>query len=79
MIFDPVKKMMYAQFKGANGIVTLKEVDLADGKTKREIRLSEHTFPQNIQIYDGEVYYLFLNDRKPNGRDRRSLYKMKLQ
>ena len=79
LIFDPVRKMMYAQFKGANGIVTLKEVDLADGKTKREIRLSEHTFPQNIQIYDGEVYYLFLNDRKPNGRDRRSLYKMRLE
>ncbi len=79
LILDPVRKMMYAQFKGANGIVTLKEIDLADGKPQREIRLSEHTFPQNIQIYDGEVYYLFLNDRQTNGQDRRSLYKMRIE
>ena len=79
LIFDPVRKMMYAQFKGSDGIVTLKEVDLSDGKTKREIRLSDHTFPQNIQIYDGEVYYLYLNGRQTNGQDRRSLYKMRLE
>jgi len=78
LIFDPVRKMVYAQFKGADGIVTLKEVDLGDGKTKREIQLSRHAFPQNIQIYDGEVYYLFLDNRQA-GQDRRSLYKMRLE
>ena len=78
LIFDPVRKMVYAQFKGADGIVTLKEVDLGDGKTKREIRLSRHAFPQNIQVYDGEVYYLFLDNRQA-GQDRRSLYKMRLE
>ena len=79
LILDPVRKMMYAQFKGANGIVTLKEIDLADGKVKREIRLSEHTFPQNIQVYNGEVYYLFLNNTQTARSDRRSLYKMRLE
>lgn len=79
LVFDPVKKMMYAQFKGSDGIVTLKEVDLADGKTKREIRLTDHTFPQNIQVYNGEVYYLYLNNAHAVGRDRRSLYKMRLE
>ena len=79
LVFDPVRKMMYAQFKGADGIVTLKEVDLSDGKIKREIRLSDHSFPQNIQVYNGEVYYLFLNNTQTAGRDRRSLYKMRLE
>lgn len=78
LIFDPVRKMMYAQFV-SKGIVTLKEVDLSDGKIKREIRLSDHSFPQNIQVYNGEVYYLFLNNTQTAGRDKRSLYKMQLK
>ena len=78
LIFDRARMMMYAQYK-TNGIVTLKEIDLRDGKTKREIRLSDHTFPQNIQIHNGEVYYLFLNNTQTTGRDRRSLYKMRLE
>ena len=78
LIFDPVRKMMYAQFK-SDGIITLKEIDLRDGKIKREIQLTRHAFPQNIQIYDGEVYYLFLNSTQTAGKDRRSLYKMRLE
>ena len=79
LIFDPIRKMIYAQFKGNDGIVTLKEVNLSDGKTKREIRLTGHSFPQNIQVYNGEVYYMFLDTRQTNGRNRRSLYKMRLE
>lgn len=79
LIFDPVRKMAYAQFKGVDGIVTLKEVDLSNGKMKREIRLSRHVFPQNIQIYNGVVYYLFLDSTLAAGRDKRSLYKMQLE
>ena len=78
LIFDPARMMMYAQFR-SDGIVTLKEIDLRDGKSKREIRLSDHSFPQNIQVYDGEVYYLYLNNTHTAGRDRRSLYKMRLE
>ena len=78
LIFDPARMMMYAQFK-SDGIVTLKEIDLSNGTIKREIRLTNHTFPQNIQVYDGEVYYLFLNNTQTAGRDRRSLYKMRLK
>ena len=78
LIFDRARMMMYAQYKN-NGIVTLKEIDLRDGKTKREIRLSDYNFPQNIQIHNGEVYYLFLNNTQTTGRDRRSLYKMRLE
>lgn len=77
LIFDPIRMMMYAQYN-TNGLVTLKEIDLRDGKTKREILLRNHAFPQNIQVYNGEVYYLFLDNQQKGERDKRSLYKTKL-
>lgn len=78
LIVDAATGRCYAQFS-TDGIVTLKEISLTDGKVKREIKLDKHGFPQNIQVYDGEVYYLYRNDRKTNGLDRRSLYKMLLK
>lgn len=78
LIFDRARMMMYAQYK-TDCLVTLKEVDLRDGKTKREILLRNHALPQNIQVYNGDVYYLILNNNHVAGRDRRSLYKMKLE
>ncbi len=78
LIVDDATNQCYAQFT-TDGIVTLKEIDLSNGKIKREIRLTDHVFPQNIQVYNGEVYYLFLNNTQTAGRDRRSLYKMQLE
>ena len=78
LIVDDVTGQCYAQFT-TDGIVTLKEIDLNNGKVKREIRLTNHRFPQNIQVYNGEVYYLFLNNAQTTRRDRRSLYKMRLE
>ena len=78
LIVDDATNQCYAQFT-TDGIVTLKEIDLNDGKVKREIPLTDHSFPQNIQVYNGEVYYLFLNNTQTAGRDRRSLYKMLLR
>ena len=78
LIVDDVTGQCYAQFT-SDGIVTLKEINLNDGKVKSEIPLTDHSFPQNIQVYDGEVYYLFLNNTQSAGRDRRSLYKMRLE
>jgi hypothetical protein len=77
LVFDRARMMMYAQYK-TNGLITLKEIDLRDGKTKREIQLRDHVFPQNIQVYNGEVYYLFLDNQQKRERDKRSLYKTKL-
>lgn len=57
----------------------MKEIDLNSGRVKRETRLTDHSFPQNIQVFDGEVYYLYLDERKVVDRDRRSLYKMMLE
>jgi hypothetical protein len=78
LIVDEATNQCYAQFS-TDGIVTLKEIDLGNGRVKREIRLTDHYFPQNIQVYNGEVYYMFLDSRQTNGRDRRSLYKMRLE
>jgi hypothetical protein len=77
LVFDRARMMMYAQYK-TDGLITLKEIDLRDGKTKREIQLRDHVFPQNIQVYNGEVYYLFLDNQQKRERDKRSLYKTKL-
>ena len=78
LIVDEAANQCYAQFT-TDGIVTLKELNLIDGSVKREIRLTDHTFPQNIQVYNGDVYYLYLNNAHAVGRDRRSLYKMRLE
>ena len=78
LVVDEATNQCYAQFS-TDGIVTLKEIDLSNGMVKREIRLTDHYFPQNIQVYNGEVYYMFLDTRQTNGRDRRSLYKMRLE
>lgn len=77
IIMDHATGKCYAQFT-TDGIVTLKEIDLNSGKVKREIRLTDHSFPQNIQIYNGNVYYLYLDKKKIVDQDKRSLYKMKL-
>lgn len=77
IIRDEATGQFYAEFI-TDGIVTLKEIDLNNGKVKREIRLSDHSFPQNIQVYDGYAYYLYLDKRSVADRDKRSLYKMKL-
>ena len=75
LVVDEATNRCYAQFS-SDGIVTLKELNLIDGSVKREIRLTDHYFPQNIQVYNGEVYYMFLDTRQTNGRDKRSLYKI---
>ena len=78
IIMDEATSKCYAQFT-TDGIVTLKEIDLNSGKVKREIRLSDHSFPQNIQIYNDTVYYLYLDKKRVVDQDKRSLYKMKLE
>lgn len=78
IIIDKALDKCYAQFS-KDGHVTLKEIDLQTGTITKTIELTHHVFPENIQVYNGTVYYKFIDVRQVNGRDCRSLYKMKLK
>lgn len=78
IIIDKALGKCYAQFS-KDGHVTLKEIDLQTGTTKKTIELTHHVFPENIQIHNGIVYYKFIDVRQTVGRDCRSLYKMQLK
>lgn len=78
IIFDAARKECYAQFS-QDGVVTLKKIDIKNGNTTDTYILDSHVFPTNIQVYDGVVYYQFIDVRQIYGRDCRSLYKMTLK
>ena len=78
IILDVARNECYAQFTH-DGIVTLKKINLKDGNISDTYTLDAHVFPSNIQVYDGSVFYQFIDVRKTVGRDSRSLYKMQLK
>ena len=78
IIYDEATNECYAQFT-KNGIVTLKKINLKTGNIDASYTLDSHVFPENIQVYNGTVYYKFIDVRQVNGRDCRSLYKMQLK
>lgn len=78
IIYDDATKECYARFT-QDGIVTLKKINLKTGNIDASYILDSHVFPENIQIYNGTVYYKFIDVRQVNGRDCRSLYKMQLK
>ena len=78
IIFDKVKNECHAQFS-QDGIVTLKKINLKTGTITDTYVLDSHAFPTNIQVYDGTVYYQFIDVRQTVGKDCRSLYKMELK
>ena len=61
IIFDPIKKECWAQFR-ENGKVTLKKIDLKKGNIIGEYAIEKHDNPLNIQIYNGIVYYLYFEN-----------------
>ena len=77
LIYDKARKECYAQFT-SDGTVTLKKIDLESGNVIATYILDDHYFPENIQVYDGTVYYQFIDSRMTFGKDCRSLYKMEL-
>ena len=78
IIYDEATNECYAQF-AKDGIVTLKKINLKTGNIDASYTLDSHVFPENIQVYNGTVYYKFIDVRQINGRDCRSLYKMQLK
>ena len=78
IIYGEATNECYAQFT-KDGIVTLKKINLKTCNITISYTLDSHIFPTNIQVYNGEVYYQFIDVRQTFGRDCRSLYKMKLK
>ena len=78
LIYDKARKEVYAQFI-SGGTVTLKKIDLENGNIIDIYILDDHYFPENIQVYDGVVYYQFIDTRMTFGKDCRSLYKLKIK
>lgn len=78
IIYDDATNECYAKYT-KDGIVTLKKINLKNGKIEASYVLDSHVFPENIQIHNGIVYYKFIDVRQVNGRDCRSLYKMQLK
>lgn len=78
LIYDKARKECYAQFI-SDGTVTLKKIDLETGNIVSTHVLDDHYFPENIQVYDGVVYYQFIDTRMTFGKDCRSLYKLRTE
>ena len=72
IIFDPVKKECWAQFR-ENGKVTLKKIDLDKDKITGEYKIEKHDNPLNIQIYNGIVYYLYF-EKADNEYEKRYFF-----
>ncbi len=77
LIYDKARKECYAQFI-SDGTITLKKIDLENGNIINTYILDDHYFPENIQVYDGVIYYQFIDTRMTFGKDCRSLYKLKI-
>lgn len=58
LITNLEKTRVFARFE-SEGITTLKEINLVNGKTESIIQLEKHTFPENIQIHGDFIYYLY--------------------
>ena len=78
LIYDKARKEVYAQYI-SSGTVTLKKIDLENGNIIDTYILDDHYFPENIQVYDGVIYYQFIDTRMTFGKDCRSLYKLKVE
>lgn len=57
MLQDPITKKMYTYYDNG-GFVDIYEINPENGKRENKFTLF-YRYPENIQIYDGQVYYLY--------------------
>lgn len=57
IVFDPILEMGYAVYERL-GKTYLKEINLETGETGEPLELT-FRYPENINVYNGEVYYLY--------------------
>ncbi|MES2515291.1 MAG: carboxypeptidase-like regulatory domain-containing protein [Bacteroidota bacterium] len=69
VISDEIKHKYYTTYLH-DGIITLGEINVKNGKINRRFKLT-HTFPKNIKVKNGIVYYLY---RLKDSEDKMSIY-----
>jgi hypothetical protein len=74
VISDEVKHKFYTTYLH-DGIISLGEINLKNGKINRRFKLI-HTFPKNIKIKNGIVYYLY---RLKDSEDKMAIYSHQIQ
>jgi hypothetical protein len=74
VLFDEARDVFYTTYL-RDGIVTLGEINRTTGKINKRFKLS-HTFPKNIKIDNGIVYYMY---RLKFTDDKMALYAHQLE
>lgn len=74
VLFDEARNVFYTTYL-RDGIVTIGEINRATGKINKRFALS-HTFPKNIKIDNGIVYYMY---RVKFTDDKMALYAHQLE
>ena len=74
MLVDAARKEFYTFFV-ADGIYTLKRIDLETGTVASVMDLSGYPFAQNLRIHDGVLYFIY-----PTGMNKRkALYQVRVE
>jgi hypothetical protein len=74
VLFDEARNIFYTTYL-KDGIITIGEINRATGKINKRFKLS-HTFPKNIKIDNGIVYYMY---RVKFTDDKMALYAHQLE
>lgn len=74
VISDEIKHKFYTTYLH-DGIISLGEINLKNGKINKRFKLT-HTFPKNIKVRNGIVYYLY---RLRDSEDKMAIYSHQIQ
>jgi hypothetical protein len=74
LIRDPITEKIYAVFL-RNGKTKIQPIDISTGKTGSSISIPDFKWIDNIQAYNGNLYFLY---RQQSSNELRALYRMKL-
>lgn len=58
LITNLEKTKLYARYE-LDGLTTLREINPANGKMVKSIKLEKHVFPEHLQINDDFIYYIY--------------------
>ncbi len=63
IIVDYEQEKIYAKYKN-KGFVYLRQIEPEDGTVLRSKKIEAHTFPENLKIRDGHVYYFYTDNNQ---------------